>query len=116
MQSLVIAARLPRRHITARLKVDLPISAAAELTGQEVELPAPDTVPARDDGVALETPARRRRGAGGQFQRLVRCAVAPDRQIRCSAVHALNRTTADLEVLAAGLGAHHGDRGCSRGK
>lgn len=114
MQTLVITARLPRGDVAPSLQVDLPVvGAARDLAHEEVQLPAPGAARPRDDGVALERPARRRRaGARRQRQRLVRRAVRADRQVR-AAVRALDRAAADVEVLAARLGAHDGDRGYS---
>lgn len=107
MQALVITARLAGRRLAPGLEVDLPVL-PGELADEEVELAAVAAARAGDDGVALERP-----GVGGargrERQRLVGRGVVADVQER-RRVGALDRRP-DVEELAAGLGAHHRDRG-----
>lgn len=87
MQALVITTRLPRRHITPSLKVHLPIiptTTTTKLTNEEIELASPGAARARDNRVALESPAGRRgraviRRRRRQCQGLVGCAVGSHR-------------------------------------
>lgn len=119
MQALVITTRLPSRHITARLQINLPqittTTTTTKFTHEEVQLPSPSAARACDDSISLERPARGGApgpgAAGRQRQRLVRGAVRPDRQVRAT-IGALDRPARDVEVLAARLGAHDRDRGC----
>jgi len=115
MQALIITARLARRDIAAGLEVDLPVVAAGDLADEEVELTAPGAAGARDDGVALKRPAGSGRRGFREGQRLVRRAVRADGQVR-AAVRALDGAAPDVEVLAACLRAHDGDRFCFVGK
>ena len=136
MQRLVVAARLAARRRASSLEVHLP-KVPVEFTDEEVEFctyalylatlqselripsekltASPAAALPRDDGVALERPnVRRARPAnsrGGKRQRLVAGCVIADAQVPAR-VGALDGA-GDSEVLAAGLGAHDWDRGCS---
>lgn len=114
MQTLVITARPPLRRLAPRLQIHLPIlPPTTHLAHQKVQLAAVLAARTRDDGIALERPRVRAPGIRKREGLVRGCrviAAADDVQER-RRVGALDRG-ADGEELAAGLGAHHGDRGC----
>lgn len=112
MQTHIVRTSPARGRITARLEVHLPEPASLQLTDQEIQLSPVRAPIGRDDGIALERPARGRRRRGlVQRERLVRCRLGGgDGEVQ-AAVGALDRARVDVEVLAAGFWAQD-DEGC----